>query len=57
MGIKSRAHWLSGACFKSKCINRDIKCHECYKINGKESEYDESGDIPGDQRSVEQGGN
>jgi len=29
---------FSGVCFK-QCANRDIKCHECCKINGKETEY------------------
>lgn len=34
--------WRSGCvgtCLKPRCANRDKKCRDCYKINGKETEY------------------
>lgn len=30
---------FNGACFK-KCKNRDKKCKNCFRINGKETEYE-----------------
>lgn len=28
-----------GFCCKFDCVNRDVKCDTCLKINGKETEY------------------
>ena len=34
MNYKTRSNYLVPACFL-KCENRDIKCKECYVIQGK----------------------
>ena len=28
-----------GACLRFDCKNRDIKCNQCLRLNGKDTEY------------------
>lgn len=28
-----------GGCLRFDCSNRDIKCGECFRINGKDTQY------------------
>lgn len=29
----------TGACLRSDCTNRNVKCDECFRHNGKDTEY------------------
>jgi hypothetical protein len=41
MGAKSRGNWRLGGCLKNcKHQGNDVKCGHCYRINGRETEFE-----------------
>lgn len=44
MGEKTRGNHRPGGCLRFDCINRNIKCDDCIKVEGKETEYENKTD-------------